>query len=102
MTVLNSFMAGSTLDPAHIHGSAVDAGRQPRLPRAAPENSRDRRRKSSSDSYDRENRFTTEAQWREWCTEKREHCTIGTFIGNELIGIMGIVWLYGPPETLVE
>jgi RimJ/RimL family protein N-acetyltransferase len=50
-----------------------------------------------SDSYLREKSFVSENDWREWCTEKREHCTIGTFIGSELVGTMGIV-RYGTPE----
>jgi GNAT superfamily N-acetyltransferase len=49
-----------------------------------------------SDSYEREDQLT-ESQWLEWCREKPEHCIFGTFIGNELIGIV-MVTQYGPPE----
>jgi GNAT superfamily N-acetyltransferase len=51
-----------------------------------------------SDSYERERKFTAEQEWREWCTETQEHCTIGTFIGEELVGTMGIV-MYGLPQN---
>lgn len=51
-----------------------------------------------SSSYTRENAFKTEAQWRSWCEETQEHCTIGIFCGSKLIGIMGIV-RYGQPEN---
>jgi GNAT superfamily N-acetyltransferase len=42
-----------------------------------------------SDSYEREARLT-EPQWREWCEEKPEHCILGTFNGDELVGILMI------------
>jgi RimJ/RimL family protein N-acetyltransferase len=51
-----------------------------------------------SSSYTRENGFKTEEQWRDWCAETQEHCTIGTFCDGKLIGIMGIV-RYGPLEN---
>jgi RimJ/RimL family protein N-acetyltransferase len=51
-----------------------------------------------SSSYTRENGFKTEEQWHDWCAETQEHCTMGTFCGGKLIGIMGIV-RYGPPEN---
>jgi len=52
-----------------------------------------------SDSYTREDKFTSDSEWQAWCTEAQDHCTIGTFIGEELVGIMGIV-MYGKPEDL--
>jgi RimJ/RimL family protein N-acetyltransferase len=44
-----------------------------------------------SSSYAREKKFSRDADWEEWCTETQDHCTFGTFLGDELIGIMGIV-----------
>jgi len=99
MTAVNAYVAGAAVDPAHITVRPLtpdDSEAYRALRRKILEIGDG---KYFSDSYDRENHFTTDDQWREWCTEKREHCTIGTFIGNELIGIMGIV-MYGPPETL--
>ncbi len=52
-----------------------------------------------SDSYVRESHFSTKKHWQEWCTETNEHCTIGTFVNEELVGIMGIV-MYGPSRDL--
>jgi GNAT superfamily N-acetyltransferase len=40
-----------------------------------------------ADSYTREAALT-ESQWLEWCTERREHCIIGTFDGRAMIGVM--------------
>jgi GNAT superfamily N-acetyltransferase len=40
-----------------------------------------------SDSYTREAQLT-EPEWREWCTEKPEHCIIGTFVAGKLAGVM--------------
>jgi len=48
-------------------------------------------------SYTREEQFTTDDHWRQWCTESQDHCTIGTFVDEALIGVMGIV-RYGTPE----
>lgn len=53
-----------------------------------------------SSSYTRENQFVTELQWRRWCTESREHCIIGTFLGEHLIGIMAIS-MYGQPKDQI-
>ena len=54
-----------------------------------------------SDSYERE-RQLTESQWLEWCTEKREHCILGTFDGVELIGIVMITQQGGADSSIVE
>jgi GNAT superfamily N-acetyltransferase len=43
-----------------------------------------------SDSYTREKQLLTEQEWRDWCTETREHCIIGIFTGEELVGVMMI------------
>jgi GNAT superfamily N-acetyltransferase len=49
-----------------------------------------------ADSYTREAALT-EADWREWCTEKPEHCILGTFDGRALVGIV-MITRYGPAE----
>jgi L-amino acid N-acyltransferase YncA len=49
-------------------------------------------------SYIRESKLS-EQEWQEWCHEKKEHCIIGTFIDEELVGIM-MVTMFGPPEDL--
>jgi GNAT superfamily N-acetyltransferase len=43
-----------------------------------------------SDSYERERQLVTPERWQAWCTEKREHCIIGTFADNALVGAMMI------------
>jgi L-amino acid N-acyltransferase YncA len=43
-----------------------------------------------ADSYMRENQLTSERAWRDWCTEKRDHCIFGTFLEGVLIGVMMI------------
>lgn len=53
-------------------------------------------------SYVRERSFVTEKDWRNWCTEQQDHCTIGTFIDGELIGVMGIVQFGHPDDRIVE
>ncbi|MBI1274244.1 MAG: GNAT family N-acetyltransferase [Alphaproteobacteria bacterium] len=53
-----------------------------------------------SASYRRDSQLVTEEQWREYCTEKREHCIIGIFAGGDLVGIMAIV-AQKPEEGLV-
>jgi RimJ/RimL family protein N-acetyltransferase len=50
-------------------------------------------------SYTRESQLLTKEQWREWCTETKEHCIIGLFIGKELVGVM-MVTMLGPSEDL--
>lgn len=42
-----------------------------------------------SDSYEREKHLTDD-EWQEWCTEKNEHCILGTFADSELVGIIMI------------
>lgn len=54
-----------------------------------------------SDSYERE-RQLTENQWHEWCTEKAEHCILGTFDGAELIGILMVTRQGGTGSPVVE
>lgn len=54
-----------------------------------------------SDSYTREAALT-EAGWLEWCTEKQEHCILGTFANDELIGIMMITMLGLTKSPIVE
>ncbi|HAX91168.1 MAG TPA: hypothetical protein DCY07_03035 [Rhodospirillaceae bacterium] len=49
-------------------------------------------------SYTRENGLT-EKQWMDWCTETRDHCIFGTFLGDDLIGVM-MVTRFGSPEDL--
>jgi RimJ/RimL family protein N-acetyltransferase len=50
-----------------------------------------------SDSYIREKQLNNEHAWREWCTERPDHCIFGTFANGALIGIM-MVTRYGEPE----
>lgn len=57
-------------------------------------------RKYFSDSYEREKQFTTEQQWRDWCTETREHCIFGIFDQTSLIGVM-MITMQGPQGSLV-
>ena len=49
-----------------------------------------------ADSYSREAALT-EADWREWCSQKPEQCILGTFDGRGLIGIV-MMTRYGPAE----
>jgi GNAT superfamily N-acetyltransferase len=55
-----------------------------------------------SDSYEREQKLTTEQLWRDWCTEKREHCIIGTFANNTLAGIMMVTQQGDRSSAVVE
>ena len=55
-----------------------------------------------SDSYEREARLTTSELWRDWCTEKREHCIIGTFAEKALVGAMMITRQGGASSPVVE
>ncbi|HEY0478149.1 MAG TPA: GNAT family N-acetyltransferase [Kofleriaceae bacterium] len=55
-----------------------------------------------SSSYTREQQLTTEAQWREWCTETPVRCTIGSFVDGELVGSTGIVQCGDPASRTVE
>ena len=55
-----------------------------------------------SDSYEREKTFITDDQWRDWCTPNQQRCTIGTFNGDQLIGIMGILMYGWPAARTVE
>lgn len=54
-----------------------------------------------SDSYTREHQLT-ESQWVEWCTERPEHCVLGTFAGAELIGVLMITRQGGRESPVVE
>jgi|GEM_PF-5419638 len=49
-----------------------------------------------SDSYIRESSFKA-VDWKNWCSPSPQHCIIGTFHGQRLIGIMGII-AYGPAQ----
>ena len=53
-----------------------------------------------SSSYTREQQFTSEDHWREWCTETPVRCTIGVFVDGDLVGISGIL-PSGDPENLI-
>lgn len=55
-----------------------------------------------SDSYIRENQLQLERAWRDWCTEKADHCIFGTFLDGALIGIMMITRYDGYGERTVE
>lgn len=55
-----------------------------------------------SDSYIRENQLQSEGAWRDWCTEKSDHCIFGTFCGGGLIGVMMITRYDGYGERTVE
>ena len=55
-----------------------------------------------SNSYEREARLTTSELWRDWCTEKREHCIIGTFAEKALIGAMMITRQGAASSPVVE
>lgn len=54
-----------------------------------------------SDSYERESKLD-EKQWLEWCEEKPEHCIIGTFEGDELVGIIMVTRQGGEGSSVVE
>lgn len=55
-----------------------------------------------SDSYERERQLIPAESWRDWCTEKREHCIIGTFAAAELIGAMMITRHGAADSPIVE
>lgn len=55
-----------------------------------------------SDSYEREGRLLTDQQWRDWCTESREHCIIGTFVDGQLAGVMAITQQWPALPHVVE
>jgi GNAT superfamily N-acetyltransferase len=55
-----------------------------------------------SSSYTREQQFTSEDQWREWCTETPVRCTIGVFVDRELVGISGILPSGDPGNLITE
>ena len=52
-----------------------------------------------SDSYERERELKTEQQRRDWCTEKHDHCIIGAFTNDKLVGFV-MITQYGPPAEL--
>jgi RimJ/RimL family protein N-acetyltransferase len=54
-----------------------------------------------SDSYTREATLD-EPGWREWCTEKPDHCIMGTFDRDRLIGVMMITQHGEPAANTVE
>lgn len=55
-----------------------------------------------SDSYTREQELTTDQQRRDWCAETEDHCIIGTFVDEELIGVMMITRQGPPGSPIVE
>jgi len=55
-----------------------------------------------SDSYEREGKLTNEQLWRDWCTEKREHCIMGTFADKALVGVMMITQQGNGQSPVVE
>jgi GNAT superfamily N-acetyltransferase len=55
-----------------------------------------------SDSYEREQALTTEQQRHDWCTEKHNHCIIGAFSGQELVGFVMITQYGQPQDSTVE
>jgi len=55
-----------------------------------------------STSYTTEQQFTSEAQWRERCTETQVRCTIGSFVDGALVGIMSIHLCGDPSDSTVE
>lgn len=55
-----------------------------------------------SSSYTREQQFTSEDQWREWCTETPVRCIIGIFVEGALSGIMGITPCGAPGSLTAE
>ncbi len=55
-----------------------------------------------SDSYMREKQLTNDRLWRDWCSEKPDHCIFGTFIDGELIGVMMITHYDGFGDRTVE
>jgi RimJ/RimL family protein N-acetyltransferase len=55
-----------------------------------------------SDSFIRENQLQSERAWRDWCTEKADHCIFGTFLDGALIGVMMITRYDGYGERTVE
>lgn len=52
-------------------------------------------------SFEREKQLS-EQEWREWCAETEEHCIIGTFIDEKLIGVMMITRFGDLDEKTVE
>jgi RimJ/RimL family protein N-acetyltransferase len=54
-----------------------------------------------ADSYTREAALT-ESQWRDWCTERREHCIIGIFDHAKLIGAMTATQYRAPEDRTAE
>jgi RimJ/RimL family protein N-acetyltransferase len=54
-----------------------------------------------SDSYKREAQLS-ESGWLEWCTETSEHCILGTFDSDRLIGTMMITQHGAIEERMVE
>jgi L-amino acid N-acyltransferase YncA len=55
-----------------------------------------------SDSYEREAKLTTPQLWGDWCTEKREHCIMGTFADKQLVGVMMITQQGDAKSPVVE
>ena len=54
-----------------------------------------------SDSYERE-QLLSESQWLQWCTETQEHCILGTFVDDEMVGIIMITRQGGADSPIVE
>ena len=55
-----------------------------------------------SDSYTRERELISGQQRRSWCAEAPDHCIIGTFIDEELVGVMMITRQGPPGSPIVE
>jgi RimJ/RimL family protein N-acetyltransferase len=55
-----------------------------------------------SDSYIREKQLKTEHAWREWCTERPDHCIFGTFDKTALIGVMMVTQYDSVGDDTVE
>lgn len=55
-----------------------------------------------SSSYTREQQFTSQDHWREWCTETPVRCTIGVFVDGDLVGISGILPCGDPKYLTTE
>jgi RimJ/RimL family protein N-acetyltransferase len=55
-----------------------------------------------ADSFLREKLLHTEVLWREWCTERDNHCIFGIFAADELVGVMMITQFSPLGERTVE
>jgi RimJ/RimL family protein N-acetyltransferase len=55
-----------------------------------------------SDSYMREKQLADETAWREWCTERPDHCICGIFDAATLIGVMMVTQYETLGDDVVE